>query len=54
MKQLKIINYTGQVVYQSQPNNNHIIIKIADLSAGMYLVQIETTEGWTTSKLVIK
>ncbi len=54
MKQLKIINYTGQVVYQSQPNNNHIIIKIADLSAGMYLVQIETTEGWATSKLVIK
>lgn len=54
LKQVKIMNYTGQVVYQSAINGMETTISTRDLSAGMYILQVETSEGLSSQKLMIK
>ncbi|MBI9038846.1 MAG: M20/M25/M40 family metallo-hydrolase [Bacteroidales bacterium] len=47
---ITIYNYVGQMVY----NRNSTRINIANFDAGVYIIRIETTEGFTTEKLTIK
>ncbi|MBE0636987.1 MAG: T9SS type A sorting domain-containing protein [Bacteroidales bacterium] len=54
LKQVKVMNYTGQVVYQSAINGMETTFSTRDLSAGMYILQVETAEGWSSQKLMIK
>ncbi|NCC74499.1 MAG: T9SS type A sorting domain-containing protein, partial [Sphingobacteriia bacterium] len=53
-KQVRIVNYTGQVVYQNVVNNSETTISTRDLSSGVYILQVETQEGWSSRKLMIK
>jgi len=54
IKQMRILNYTGQVVYQTAIDGMNATINTSDIPAGMYLLQAETSEGWTSRKLMIK
>jgi hypothetical protein len=54
LKQVRIMNYTGQVVYQNVVNNSETTISTRDLSSGVYILQIETQNGWSSRKLMIK
>lgn len=54
LTQVRIMNYTGQMVYQSVVNAMETTISTGDLAAGMYLLQVHTNEGWSTQKLMIK
>jgi len=51
---IKIINYTGQVVYQQNVSDNNVKISTSDLPAGIYVLQMETQKGWASQKLVVK
>ncbi len=54
MKQIRVMNYTGQVVYQSAVNSTQTSVNTGDIPAGMYILQVETHEGWSSQKLMIK
>jgi hypothetical protein len=52
--QVRIMNYTGQVVYQHLVNGTEATISTRDLSSGVYILQVETSQGWSSQKLMIK
>lgn len=53
--QLTIIDYSGQIVYDSKINNSVNQINLSHLSTGMYLVNVILDSGeLLNSKLVIK
>ena len=54
LKSVSLINYTGQVVYQTPVNNNQIRINTNDLPTGVYFVRMETANGISNHKLIIK
>ncbi|OYT13155.1 MAG: hypothetical protein B6I19_06615 [Bacteroidetes bacterium 4572_114] len=54
LKSVSLINYTGQVVYQTPVNNNQIRINTNDLPTGVYFVRMETVNGISNQKLIIK
>ncbi len=54
LKSVSLINYTGQVVYQTPVNNNQIRISTNDLPTGVYFVRMETVNGISNHKLIIK
>jgi len=51
---IQIINYTGQVVYNQHTSGNNVQVNTNDLSSGVYFVNISTSEGTATQKLLIK
>ena len=51
---IQIINYTGQVVYNQHTSGNNVQVNTNDLSSGVYFVNISTSEGIATQKLLIK
>lgn len=53
MKQIRITTLTGQVVFERLVSGNEASVNTAAFSSGMYVVQIETTNGWNTQKLMI-
>lgn len=54
LKSVKIMNYTGQVVYSNFTAGNEFQINTSEFAAGVYVIQFETSEGTATSKLVIE
>lgn len=54
INQVRIINYTGQVVYQLNTGGTEIRINTGNLASGVYLLQVETLEGWSGQKLIIR
>jgi len=51
---IQIINYTGQVVYNQQTSGTNVQVNTNDFSAGVYFVNISTSEGTAIHKLLIK
>ena len=51
---VRMMNYTGQVVYQSATPVNQLRINTADMPAGVYFLMIETGSGMVNQKLVVK
>jgi hypothetical protein len=53
-----IYNVTGQAVYKETSNNfigsYHNEINIADFAQGVYLMQIKSSKGATTRKVVVQ
>ncbi len=52
VKTVKIINMTGQEVYNKQLNKINPQINVSSLSKGVYIINIETTEGVVTQKII--
>lgn len=54
MKQYRLMNYTGQVVLEGPINSNELRINTQDLPSGIYFIQVESLEGWSTQKLIVR
>jgi hypothetical protein len=52
MDELSIYNNQGQLVKYEKVARNSIRLDLSDLPAGMYVVQVKSSEGITTSKLI--
>ena len=51
---VKILNYTGQIVADNNFNNKEVIINTSFCNSGIYFIQIETEKGISTKKVVIE
>ncbi len=51
---VKILNYTGQIVADNNFNNKEVIINTSVFNSGIYFIQIETVKGISTKKVVIE
>jgi len=49
---LRIMNTTGQLVYQSAINNQQSTIDVSSFATGTYFIQLVTEQGITTKKFV--
>ena len=54
VKSVKLMNYTGQIVYSNHSAATQFSINTSDIAAGVYMLQLETENGISTSKLIIK
>jgi hypothetical protein len=55
IRNLRVVNYVGQVVVDQRVNENSFQINTANLGSGLYFVQLETSEGVViTKRLTIK
>jgi len=50
---IQIINYTGQLIYTQHTSGNTVQVNTNDFPSGVYFVNINTSEGITTQKLLI-
>ncbi len=50
--QLRIMNTTGQLVYQSAINNPQSTIDISSFASGIYFIQLATEQGITNKKFI--
>lgn len=53
-KALQIYGPTGQQQYQRQWGRTQRRFKLPELNPGIYIVQLQTEQGWVTQKLAIK
>ncbi len=53
MKSLKITNSLGQVVINNSVSGNSYKVNTTSLNAGVYFVQMETSNGISTQKFVV-
>jgi len=51
---IKILNYTGQIVADNKFNSKEVIINTSVFNSGIYFIQIETEKGISTKKVVIE
>lgn len=51
---VRMMNYVGQVVYESNTNTEFMEINTSDLQSGVYVIQIETTAGTITKQVIVK
>ena len=51
---VKLFNSLGQLVNDEMINGNHAQINASSYNSGMYLISVETTEGTTVKKVLIK
>lgn len=51
---LRLLNFAGQVVYESAGNAAEMQINISDIPAGLYLLEISTKQGVVTRKINIR
>jgi hypothetical protein len=54
IKQVKVFNYVGQIVAEEVVGDEVYTINTAGYKGGIYFIQIETTEGWSTRKVIIE
>lgn len=54
LNSIRIMNLVGQIIYESQIQNSNTTINISDFESGVYFIQVETTNGTTTQKIVIQ
>ena len=52
MENITLTNELGEIVYTTTPNSNQAIIDLATFKTGIYFIQIKTTQGILTKKLV--
>jgi len=51
---LTIYNALGEVVYQTKSNNNHFVVDIKKLGAGVYLIKLDTDILKIIKKIIVK
>jgi len=51
---IKILNYTGQIIANKNFNKKKVIINTSAYNSGIYFIQIETEKGISTKKVVIE
>ncbi|MDZ7741632.1 MAG: choice-of-anchor J domain-containing protein [Bacteroidota bacterium] len=54
INEVKIFNTTGQIVYFNTPGAEYTQINTSELSTGVYVVQVETSKGITSRKLIVE
>ena len=54
LKQVALVDLTGRTLKEVQGMDNRCSLDLTSVSAGLYLLRIETSNGITTSKLVVK
>jgi hypothetical protein len=54
MKELRLINSQGQVVYHQDVNNIKTRIDVSQLPTGIYIVQAITASGQSTTKMLVE
>lgn len=53
IKNVKIFSLTGSVLFEQEVNSNSLNINVENLVGGTYLIQIITSEGITTQRVVV-
>ena len=48
------MNSVGQVIFDEAVNTPSMQINVGNYDAGVYFIQVETTVGTTTQKIIIK
>jgi hypothetical protein len=51
---VRIMNYAGQLVYTNAVSGTELQIYTSEFAAGIYVIQLETTEGVSSQKLIIE
>ena len=54
IERLSIYNHIGQAVTEQYVNNTSASVNVDGIKSGVYIIRIETTNGYTTQKLVIE
>ncbi len=54
IKNVRIINFTGQIIFDNNFNNTDITIDASVFQSGLYIIRVETSEGVKTGKVTIK
>lgn len=54
IKTLSLTNIVGQTVLSTEVNNSNTSVDVSTLSSGVYMLRVETTEGFRTEKLVVE
>jgi hypothetical protein len=54
IKQIKVYNYVGQIVAEEIVGDEIYTINTAGYNSGIYFIQVETSEGWSTRKVLIE
>jgi hypothetical protein len=52
IKEIKILNVLGTVIYNSKQKSNKVIINLESYTSGVYLVTVYDDLGGTTKKIV--
>lgn len=52
--QIEIFNLMGQKVFEQSCNDSHVIISTTNLPSGTYMVNVTTTAGKTSRKVVVR
>ena len=52
IKEIKLMNVLGEVVFQSTPNTNQLTINGNQFSNGVYFVEIKTEKGVVNKKII--
>jgi len=53
MISMKVMNALGQEVVSKTPDSKKITINTSDFISGIYFVQVQTTTGMSTRKVII-
>ncbi len=51
---IRILNYVGQLVLNSEASGNSFATDISELQSGLYIVEITTVDGKATQKLIVE
>lgn len=51
---VSVSNMLGQLVYNAELNTRQTVVDLSTFEAGMYLIKIETLNGTTTQKVMVK
>lgn len=54
IKQVRMMNYAGQVVYSAQVNAVSAAVSVSEFAKGIYVAEIETAQGVSVQKVVVK
>jgi hypothetical protein len=54
IENIQVFNYLGSLVFEQKFNSNSVKLNTSDFIKGMYLIQINTTNGISTKGLVIQ
>jgi hypothetical protein len=54
LRQVSVYNQTGQVVARETVNGSVYQLDVSEFDAGIYLFQLETDEGWSSERIIVK
>ena len=54
IKNVRIINFTGQIIFDHNFSNTNLTIDASVFQSGLYIIRVETSEGVKTGKVTIK